>query len=265
MRRWSVVAAIAVVGVGLATQAGAEAKRLLGTVRVTGPVEAALPGEAWHPLTGGAAVEGMRIRTGAQGVAVVQLSNGDVLGVAESSSCELGAAARVRLLDGRLALRLQPDSGLVVDAAAATIRGPAVSPVAAGLREAMIGLSEGTLLVRPYRGGLEIGGPAEGVVTQVAAGQQAVLAPQAKAPTVTLASATPGVAPELQTGGQAAGGGFLASLGLSSTAAMLIGSGVAVVGGAVGGAAASGAFSTGGSGTSGGGGAQGSPFRPIRR
>ena len=54
MRTWSVVVGV---GLGLGIGAGrvhAEAKRLLGTVRATGSVEAALPGGPWRPLTGGA-------------------------------------------------------------------------------------------------------------------------------------------------------------------------------------------------------------------
>src|SRR5437868_14123154 len=110
-------------GLGLAIGAGrvhADAKRLLGTVRATGAVEAALPGGPWRPLTGGAVVEGMRLRAGADGVAVVQLSDGDVLGLTESSTCELPAEGQphVRLIDGRLAVRLRAESALVVDAAA---------------------------------------------------------------------------------------------------------------------------------------------------
>lgn len=265
MRRWSVVAALAACVMGLGTgRAGAEAKRLLGTVRVTGPVEAALPGEAMRPFTGGAAVDGMQIKTGAGGVAVVQLSDGDVLGLAESSTLELsnGNSGRVRLLDGRLALRLRSESALEIDAAAATVRPPAVSPVAVGQREALVSVTEGTALVRPYRGAFEMAGPDEGTITQVQAGQQATLAPQAEAPVVVAAAAgTSSLKADASTAAKAGGGGLLATLGLSPTMATILGTGAAAVVG-VGGAAAAGAFSSDGDGSDGGGGAQGSPFRP---
>jgi hypothetical protein len=261
MLRWGVVVAV---GVGLAIGAGAaraeSGRRLLGTVQITGDVEAALPDGPWRPLTGGAAVAGMRIRTAARGVAVVQLANGDVVGLAESSSCELGDAVpvRIRLLGGRLALRLAPLSALMVEAGAAQVRPPATSPVALGSqREALVTLDAGTVVVRPYRGSFEVAGPGDGSATQVAAGQQATLAPQAAAPIITAAAAS-----ESTVKGNAEEGGVLAALGLSPLAAGLIGGGAVVVGGAIGGAAAAGAFSSDGDDSDGGGGAQGSPFRP---
>ncbi len=260
--RWTFAAtAVAAMALGAADARG-DAKRLLGTVRATGQVESALPGQDWRPLTGGAVIEGMRLRTGADGMAVVQLSDGDVLGLAEASTCELpvGGDGHVRLIDGRLALRLRAESGLVVDAAAASVRPPAVNPVALGQREALVTLDRGTATVRPYHGTFEVSGPGEGVI-QVAAGQEATVAPQAKSPVVAAAT-TP---PDTDAKKAAEGGGVLAALGIPPTIAEIIGGGAAVVGGAVGGAAAAGAFSGGDGGSTDTGGAQGSPFRPIRR
>jgi len=267
MRMWTVVGVVLACGFG-ASPVHAEAKQLLGTVRATGAVEAGLPGGPWRPLTGGAVVEGMRLRTGADGVAVVQLSDGDVLGLAESSSCELPGAGQthVRVLQGRLAVRLRAESALVVDAAESSVRPPATTPVSTSQREALVTLDQGTVLVRPYRGSFEVATAADGSAVQVAPGQQATLAPQAKTPIVVAADTTGAPGKEKAASHKAEeGGGVLAALGISPAVAEAIGGGAVVVGGAVGGAAAAGAFSSGGGDSSNsGGGAQGSPFRPVR-
>ena len=266
MRGVGIVAAAAVVGVGLglglgAGATGAETKRtLLGTIRSSGAVEAGLPGQDWRPLTGGALVEGMRIRTAAKdSAAVLTLASGDVLGLAEGTVCEVGTSrpVRVRLLEGKLALRLRADSPLVVDAGAASVRAPAATPAATGAtREALLTLRDGTAVLATYRGAFELTGTGDGTPVQVAAGQQATVLPQGGAPAVSSAPSGKAAA-----AGAAGGGGALAALGISETTAAVIGGGVAVVGG-LGGAAAAGAFSGDGDSGDDTGGAQGSPFRP---
>jgi hypothetical protein len=255
LRGWALVGAALVGTIGEPGASRAEApagRRVLGTTRVVGLVEARQDGAEWRALQNGALLDGMQLRTGPEGRAVLELTNGDVAALGGSSSAELGGeGARLRLLTGRLAVRLQPSSALLVDTPAATVALPALRPVAVGgPSEALLTLGNGTTTVRSFRGTFEARRPgAEPIV--IADNQTVTVGAEAGAPPAP-------AAPEAKSEESA-----WAALGISPGMGAALG-GVLAVGGGVGGAAASGAFS-GESSETGTAADQGSPFRPIRR
>lgn len=257
--------ALTIVTGGLVGAAPSEpAKKVIGTVRAAGPVESATtPGE-WKPFKGGAALDGMTLRTGAKGTAVVQMKSGDVVGLGEQSTLAIDGT-RIRLESGRVALRLRPTSRLVVDTARGTIRQAAVQPVAASQREALVTIVDGAVTVHAYRGAFELDNP-NGTATEVKPGQVATVAPDAQAPTLSLASALT-TTPEAKSVDQGASAGAVGGVAGSTLAWVGVGTGI-VAGGTVGGLAGSGAIggddddddevATGGP-------PQVSPFRPVKR
>src|SRR6185436_7760776 len=203
----------------------------------------------WHPLRNGALLDGTEVRTGPDGRAVLELTNGDIAALGGSSSAELvGEGTRLRLRAGRLAVRLQPASALVVETPIATVALPALRPVAVSApSEALVTLGDGTTTVRSFRGAFEATRP--GAAPLVVADNQAVtLGADAGAPPTPLAAEPKGEEKSVW-----------AALGISPGMGALLG-GALAVGGGVGGAAAAGAFS-GESEADGTAVDQGSPFR----
>jgi hypothetical protein len=244
---------LAVPGAARAEEA-AGAARVLGTVRVTGDVEAKRADAEWRTVSGGPVLEGTALRTGEGGAAVVKLAAGDVLGLAERSSLEFGSAPRVRLVSGRLALRLPASSGLEVDTPHGLVRVPAVAGATGDeTREGLVAVEGETTTLHVYRGVLDAV-PSGGRPAPVGAGAVATLGPG------TRVDVTPAPGGGAAT---AAKTGLVAGLGLSPLGALFVTTGVAVAGG-LGAAAATGAFSNeDGGGSAPAGGNQGSPFRPV--
>jgi len=271
---WRQRLALAAAGVVIGSTAPApraaaeEAHRVLGTVRVQGEVESALSPGGWQPFSGGPLLEGMRIRTGARGAAVLELASGDLLGLGEGCTCELGTGRplAVRLKAGRLAVRLRPGAALIVETPGGVVRPPAATlSTGSRFQEAMVTVSRGTTILHTYQGTFELVGPG-GAVSTVDAGHEASLEPGATTARLTPVAATTADAPAGEANRKRrTGAGILGAFGLSPLTAALVGGGVVVAGGAVGGAAAGGAFSSHGSAAASASGQQGSPFRPVRR
>lgn len=147
-----------------------------------------LPG-TWHPMTGGAVVQGMGIRTGARDAgAVLELANGDMIGLAESTEVVVaeGTPLAVRARAGRVAYRLRAGSTTRIETPHGALRLPLTanedsSVGAAG--EGVVRWSDGTMTVESYRGRSEIVGP-DGRATPLAAGEVGTLGPEADVPLV---------------------------------------------------------------------------------
>lgn len=191
------LAQIALIAAGLlsaAPELTAAERRTIGTARVAGNVESMVRPGTWRPMTGGAVVEGMGIRTGAKDTgAVLELANGDMIGLAESSEVTIapGRPLAVRVLAGRVAYRLRAGSTTVLETTRGSVRAPAVRQVSSGnpVREGVVAYGDDTMTVQGYRGVTEIVAP-NGHAATVAAGQIGTLAPLADAPKVQLAAAT---------------------------------------------------------------------------
>jgi hypothetical protein len=277
-RRVMITAAVAAVTLGGSVPGGCatESPRgVLGTVRVAGDVLAALAEGAWRPLTGGAIVEGMAIRTGAGATALLQFANGDIVGLGENTLLRAeGSGTRpiVKLQRGRLTVHLLGGSPTTVETPRAAVRVSEFGPAAkSGRHEALVAVASGTTVIEAHTGGFDLRGPGE-AVSHIDAGQVATLGAHAKAATVTQVTEKKKEAPaeeaateQAATGEPAAGeekkeeegwrGPFgwgpwtTAGVGAGIVAAIGIGIGVAAGGG-------------GGGGDGGGGGSQnGSPFR----
>src|SRR4051812_8453573 len=112
-------AALAAVGVSGSRVAGAapSGRGVLGGGGIGGSVEGSLEKDRWMPLFGGAVVEGLAIRTGEKAGAVLQLSNGDLIGLTEGTTARVGRGSplHVRLDSGKIAFRLQAGSTTVLD------------------------------------------------------------------------------------------------------------------------------------------------------
>jgi hypothetical protein len=252
--------AAAVGGPAEARGAAAQGRRVLGTVRVWGAVEARHESGGWRALSGGALLEDTQLRTGPDGRAIIELANGDVAALGGSSEVRLTVDRfpRLALEAGRVAVRLQPSSPLVVQTPATSVALPALRRAAlGGLREALITVEHGTTTVRSFRGEVEATRP--GAPPVIVADNQAVTIAPPEAGTPPAPAADIEIPP-----GPKSPDGMWAALGLSPAMAAVIGGAVAV-GGGVGGAAAAGAFSGDASTTGGTRPDQGSPFRPIRR
>jgi hypothetical protein len=246
---------------------------VLGTLRVSGSVESTIDVDAWRPTTGGAVVEAMAVRTGGEGsVAVAQMTNGDLIGLAANSLARFEAGS-VYAEKGKIAFRLRPGSSLEVTTPRGVIRAPGAQPVATGgqLREGMITVTDEGTTVQGYRGTSEMTGP-DGEVILVETGQIVTFAADSGSAKVRqVKSGDPGGAKD-EGGGYF--GWFPSILGLTPTeSAALVGIGVGLAGGAAGAsvAATSGdddgdgndPSNAGGGGDGGGGdaGGGGSPFR----
>jgi hypothetical protein len=249
--------AIACLVLALGQQAAAAAeRRVVGTLRVAGKVESALEPDGWRPLAAGAAVEGMSVRTGPKGsAAVLELSNGDLIGVAETSTIQVGTGEplRLRLEEGHAAYRLQPGSKTVIETPRGTIRAPGADQAQAG--EGVVMLDQGTTSVQGHRGVSELVAN-DGQVTTVQPGQVATLDADESGATVAGAGRTAGAGAEQ--------GGtfdwFPSILGLSPGASAALVGGVVVAGAGAGIAAGV----SGGGGDDSDGADQGSPFKPKK-
>lgn len=231
------------------------ARRVLGNVRVWDRVEAKDASGEWRALRSGALLDGTELRTGPDGRAALELTNGDVVALGGSSSAALAGEGtpRVRLLSGRMALRLQPSSSLVVDTPIAAVALPSVRPVSAsGPGEALVTLDDAAVTVRSFRGTFEATRAGTEPIL-IADNQSVTLGADAGAPPARATVAEP-------KGEQK---DIWATLGIPPGIAAAMGVGLATAGGLTG-AAASGAFSEESSET-GPAADQGSPFRPIRR
>lgn len=256
-RGWVLVAgalAVAVVDPGWARGELTPARQALGTVRVSGSVEAKDDGGEWHPLRAGILLEQTEIRTAADGRTILTLANGDVVAVGGSSSVRIGRGSvpRLALEGGRLGIRVQPSSRLGIETPSGKVALPAFPRVAVtGLSEALVSFDRGNTTVQSFRGDFEATRP----------GAQPILIAESKS--VTLGQPESGAPPavgEKKTESK----DMWAALGLSPGMAAAIG-GALAVGGGVGGAAASGAFSDDSSTAADKTAEQGSPFRPIQR
>jgi hypothetical protein len=207
----------------------------------------------------------MSVRTGPKGsAAVLELTNGDLIGVAENSTIQIGTGEplRVRLDKGHAAYRLRPESGTVIETARGTVRAPLAQGASTGsqLGEGVVMLDGGTTTVHGYRGTSELVAK-DGQVTTIRSGQVATL--DAESPTVVAdSSATAGAGagaamPEAAAEGGGAFDWFPSIAGLSPGASAAVVGGVAVAGAGAG--IAAGASSGGGGGSSEVG--QGSPFK----
>jgi hypothetical protein len=274
LRRWTVwMGALAIATSGAAVHAAEVAQRdVLGSLRVTGAVESTLDVEAWHTTTGGAVVAGMAVRTVGEGsVAVAQMSNGDLIGLAANSRARFEAGI-VYAEQGKVAFRLRPGSTLEVATPRGVVRAPGAQLVATGgsLREGMVTVTDEGTSVQGYRGTSEMTGP-DGEVILIEAGQVASFAEDANAAKVHKAATLEPADPKKE-------GGYLdwfpSILGLTPTeSAALLGIGVGIAGaGAAAGVVASDsgsdddsdASASGGGGGGAGGGGDGSPFRTTR-
>lgn len=263
-RATAVAGVVGALVMGTATWASAVQRRVVGTLRVTGTVESALEPDVWRPLAPGAAVEGMAIRTGPKGsAAVLELTNGDLIGVAENSSIEIGTGdpLHVRLDKGHAAYRLRPESGTVIETPRGTLRAPVAQGAATGsqLGEGVVMLDDGATTVHGYRGTSELVAK-NGQVTTVRSGQVATLDVE-QSTMLAEANATSGAgAMPTETAATESGGAFdwfPSIAGLSPGASAALVGGVAVAGAGAGIAAG---VSSGGGGSSSEVG-QGSPFR----
>ncbi len=262
---WLIAVAVLVAGVTAPSAAEeAAARRVLGTLHVTGTVETADAVGEWKPLISGAALEGMQLRTRNGGSAVIQLASGEKLALGADSACQLGGsdAARVQLTAGRIALRVRSGSSLTIVTPRGVVRAASAKSGAPALYEAMVTVNDGSTAVRTYAGRFTLLANGETEALEVEAGRLATLGD--KGGSVELASATnPAQQAATETPiAHAAEGSAFSALGLSPAALALIGGGV-VAGGTVGGLAASGEFSSTDT-SSEGTGRQGSPFRPDR-
>lgn len=273
----AVVAALSVGGSRVA-DAAQSGRKVLGTVRIAGAVEGSLETDRWMPLFGGAVVEGLSIRTGEKAGAVLQLSNGDLIGLTESTTARVGSGTplHVRLESGKIAFRLQAGSTTVLDTPQGAARLSPTRPASTGSvqYEALIEYTGGTTTLQAYRGDFELVGAGD-IATPVESGQRATLAANSSTPTIVLADASssgtpPAVGESDDTGQKKAGAGASESslpFGLSPLWATVIGVGALA---AIGGGIAAGVSGGGGGGDSndaavgGGGGNQGSPFRATR-
>lgn len=262
-RAWVLVGTVlaaAAADPGTARGESAAGRRVLGALRVWGPVEARTDAGEWRAVGDGALLAGTEIRTGSEGRAAFELANGDVAALGGASSVALvgDETPRLRLTSGRLGVRFQPSSSLLVDTPAATVGLPALRPVAVGgLREALLTLGDRTTTVRSFHGTLEATRPGSPPV-MIAANESVTIGADAGAPPAPAAGGDIQIPP-----GPKSDDGLWAALGLSPGMAAVLG-GALAVGGGVGGAAAAGAFSGESSETSPAP-DQGSPFRPIRR
>lgn len=256
--------AMAALTAGTATWASSVQRRVIGTLRVTGTVESALAPDEWRPLAPGAAVEGMSVRTGPKGsAAVLELTNGDLIGVAENSTVQIGSGEpmRIQLEKGHAAYRLRPESGTVIETPRGTVRAPVTQGAATGsqMGEGVVMLDDGMTTVHGYRGTTELVAK-DGQVTTVKSGQVATLDPEA--PMVLAdSSATAGAGAEPASTAAAESGGafdwFPSIAGLSPGASAAVVGGVVVAGAGAGIAAG---VSSGGGGDSSEVG-QGSPYK----
>lgn len=262
-RALAIVCLVGALAAGAASRA--VQRRVVGTLRVTGTVESAIEPNVWRPLTPGAAVEGMSVRTGPKGsAAVLELTNGDLIGVAENSTIQIGAGEplRVQLEKGHVAYRLRPESGTVIETPRGTVRAPLAQGASTGspqMGEGVVMLADGTTTVHGYRGTSELVAK-DGQVTTIKSGQVATLEGDAPATTVADAGATAGAGAALPQAAAESGGAFdwfPSILGLSPGASAAVVGGVAVAGAGAG--VAAGVSSGGGSSSSGVG--QGSPFK----
>jgi hypothetical protein len=207
-------------------------------------------------------MERTELRTGEDGAAVVELTHGEVLGLAERSALTLGAVApgTVRLGAGRLTLHLPRGAAFVVTVPQGVVR----VDEADAQREALVTVAETSSELRVYRGRFAVAAPGHEPVT-VEEGGVATLS--ADAPPRVAAAEAVGPASEADAVAPPARAGLRGALGLSPLGALLAGGGAVAVAGGVGAAAAAGAFSTGDGDEADDGpaGNQGSPFRPIRR
>jgi hypothetical protein len=264
-RRWRLGAVIGCALVALAVLTTAAQRRVVGTVRTVGTVEGALPPNGWQPLTSGAAVEGMSVRTGGTGsAAVLELSNGDLIGITEHSSIQIGDGSppRVRLEEGRAAYRLRAASPTVIETPQGALRALPTEPASTGgqLAEGTIAIADGTTTVLGHRGSADVVG-ADGQVVPVKAGQQATLA--APDQPITVADTTMA---DAGTGAVEGGRGsvfdrFPSILGLSPKASAALVGGAVVAGAGAG--IGVGVSQGGGDGDDGVG--QGSPFKPKKK
>lgn len=256
---------VAALTLGAVEQAAAAQRRVVGTLRVTGKVESAVDPGAWRPLAPGAAVEGMQVRTGPKGsAAVLELANGDLIGVAENSTIEIGSGEplHIRLERGHAAYRLRPESGTVIETPRGTLRAPLAQgrPAASQTGEGVVMLDDGITTVHGYRGTSELVAK-DGQVTTVESGQVATLDAEASPPTVADAGATAGAGAELPKDEEGTFGWFPSILGLSPAASAALVGGVVVAGAGAGVAAG---VSGGGSDHDSASVGQGSPFKPKK-
>ena len=270
----AVVAALSVGGSRVA-DAAQSGRKVLGTVRIAGSVEGSLETNRWMPLFGGAVVEGLSIRTGEKAGAVLQLSNGDLIGLTEGTTARVGSGSplHVRLESGKIAFRLQAGSTTVLDTPQGAARLPPTQPASTGgtQYEALIEYSGGTTSLQAYRGDFELVAAGD-IATPVESGQRATLAPNSTTPTIVLADAsssgTPPAVGDSDDSNQRKAGAAESSLpfGLSPLWATVIGVGAlaAIGGGVAAGVAGGGGGSSNNAAVGGGGGNQGSPFRATR-
>ena len=247
-------------------------RHVLGVVSVQGEVwnQATMPDagrETRVPGSGGALLEGTRIRTGTNGVALLTFSKEGVVGLRANTTAEVTALGTegpgIQLASGEALVQLPPGSRLTLSTPTATVRAEPLQPAAAGpvrAQEASIRITpEGQTIVRVENGSLRVESR-QGVMTVVRAGEEATLAPDSAPRIVAVAGgtpATPAAAPA--TAAKAASAGHTTILGLDPMVAGL--AAVGVTAGGLGGAAASGAFGGGGGGSNSTAG-EGSPFKP---
>ncbi len=236
-------------------------RRVVGTVEVSGDVEAATVPQAWRPLAPGAFVDGSSVRTGSKGAVVLALATGDVVGIGQHTTCTVDGN-RIVLASGHIALRLRTGSPLAVATPRGIVREQAFILAAASSDEEALVIVEGDVTtIQSYRGAFEILTP-NGRTTPVLAGQVATFGAGDETPTIVPAAATiPAATADLGPGNNLAA--IALPFGISPVVASVVAGGV-VVGGTIGGVAASGGFS-GGSSEPSPTQPQASPFRPIRR
>jgi len=193
--RTALVAATLAVTLGSAAPPAAAVetpRSVLGTVRVTGQVQTAIKDSPWRPLTGGALVDGMAITTAEQSTALLQLSNGDVVALADNTTCTVegpSSRPRVRLQRGRLSVHLLTDSPTTIETPRTVVRASEFGPAAtSGRHEALLAVASGTTVVEAHSGGFELVGPGNNV-SQLEAGQVATLSATADEPTITQVAA----------------------------------------------------------------------------
>jgi hypothetical protein len=245
--------------------AGAAERQVVGTFRVTGTVESALEPNVWRPLSHGAAVEGAYVRTGPKGsAAVLELTNGDLIGVADNSVIQIGRGEplHIRVEQGSAAYRLRPASGTAIETPRGIVRAPLAQGASTGAQmgEGVVKLDGETVTVQGYRGTSELVAT-DGQVTTITSGQLATLDADSPVTTIAEASTIPGASAGASKGDAKKGGAFdwfPSIMGLSPGQSAALVGGVVVAGAGAGIAAG---VSGGGDGSDDSASGQGSPFR----
>jgi len=232
-----------------------------GDVRVRETNDATTDADGSQPVTGSrvALLERTIVQTGADGAALLTLTNDGLVGLRAAGALRVGAAGpgglRVDLMAGEALVRIPPGSRLTLGTSAAIIGAGEPAPVSTGTAkpaEASVRvLRDGQTVVAVRAGTLRVEGQ-QGGPALLRAGEQATFAQ----------NTTPQIIPAGPPAAKPAAKRTI--FGMDTRLAALVGfGGVALVGGAVGGgiAAAGGSSSSSESPAAG----EGSPFKPHPR